>query len=51
MHLQNKPIYHVKYLNKESKDKAQRELITAEGVAEVIEEGRVNMRRSVTMDN
>ena len=52
MHLQTTPIYYVKYRNEESKDKALRELINVEGVAEVsgIEEGIVNMRRSVTIE-
>ena len=50
MHQQNIPIYYVKYRNKESEDKALRELINEDGLAEVnaIEEERVNMR-CVTM--
>ena len=35
MNLQNTPTYYLKYRKKESKDKALRELIKEEGVAEV----------------
>ena len=41
MHLQSTPAYYVKYINEESGDKALKELINVEGMAEVteIEEG------------
>ena len=53
MQLKTTPIYYVKYRNDESEDKALRELINEEGVAEVttIEEGRMKMRKFVTIEH
>ena len=50
MHLQTTPIYYIKYRNKESEEKALRELINEEVVdVTAIEEARLNMRKSVTI--
>ena len=53
MHLQYTPIYYVKYRNEKCEDKALRELINEEGVAEVTNkiEERMNMRSSVKMEH
>ena len=53
MHMQKRPIYYVKYRNEEGEDNALRELISNEEVVYVtaIEEGRVSMRRKVTIEH